>query len=169
MENMIVIIGVIAVAFYIKYYLDNQKDKVSSYVKKVDISQENRPLSRETLKDINQNKKYVKSDYHHDYLQIRIVGVTNRNSDNRNRQDIIRECSEGDKLILVKDIDNKFSKYAIKVCKASNGEQLGYVEDSLSQKVYYRDMNTANVYINRIIGGTEEKPTLGCIIEIQFN
>lgn len=172
MENMIVIIGVIAIAFYIKYYIDKQKDTANLFVKKAENSQEKRPLSRETLRNINENRE-LKNDnksniFKDDLLIVRVVGVTNKNIDNRNRQDILKECLEGEQLVLIKEIDNKFSRYAIKVCRL-NGEQLGYLEDKLSQKIHFRDMSIATVYINEIIGGTEDKPNLGCLIEIQFS
>lgn len=132
------------------------------------IEQNRKPLSRETLRNINENSEFKNNNiYKNDFLIAKVVGVTNKNYDNKNHQDILKECKEDEQLMLVKEIDNRFSRYAIKVCRL-NGDQLGYLEDKLSQKIYFRDMSTASVYIDEIIGGTENKPNLGCLIEIQF-
>ncbi len=207
MEIILLIIILTTIVFTIKEYLkspkkdnnintfdsiktESNKPKNINQFERVTIlsEQKGRPLSRETLRNINENRNNSYSrvkntffdlpihnendesdfDDKDELLIVRVVGVTNKNFDNRNRQDILKECLEGEQLVLVKEIDNKFSRYAIKVCRL-NGEQIGYLEDKLSQQIHFRDMSTASVYIDEIIGGTEHKPNLGCLIEIKFS
>lgn len=169
MEFILMIIVVIVIFFIIAFLNEPKENLDIDYSKKDEVK---KPLSRETLKNINENRELRNDNksniFKDELLIVRVVGVTNKNIDNRNRQDILKECLEGEQLVLVKEIDNKFSRYAIKVCRL-NGEQIGYLEDKLSQKIHFRDMSTASVFIDEIIGGTEDKPNLGCLIEIQFS
>ena len=210
MEIILLIIILTTIVFIIKEYLkspkkdnnintfdsiktESNKPKNINQFERVTIlsEQKGRPLSRETLRNINENRNNSYSrvkntffdlpchneelifedteDEDEDFIFTKVVGVTQKNDDDVERQEILKYCYEGEKLILEYDFHNKYSKYAIKVCRANNGEQIGYLEDKLSQKIHFRDMSTATVYIDEIIGGTEDKPNLGCLIEIQFS
>ena len=64
----------------------------------------------------------------------RVVGVTFKNPDGRPRQKIITRCSEGDKLVAVREPDNKHDPNAIAVCR-QNGQQIGYLDRGLARDI----------------------------------
>lgn len=180
------LIVLVIVWVYVLFFKKEPKENLDiDYSKKNEVK---KPLSRETLKNINQNMNYsntrVKNTFfdlpchddsklndvfNDDLIVTRVVGVSHKNDDNVERQEILKYCYKGEKIVLEYDYDNKFSKYAIKVCRSNNGEQIGYLEDSLSKKIYKKDLSKLTIYIDEIIGGTEDKPNLGCLIEIQFS
>jgi hypothetical protein len=57
------------------------------------------------------------------YMQVH--GIKFENEDGTSRQKIIKDCHEGEELVLVPEPDNRFDSDAVKVCR-ENGEQLGY-------------------------------------------
>jgi hypothetical protein len=54
-----------------------------------------------------------------------VHGIKFKNTDGTSRQEIIKDCREGEELALVPEPDNPFDPGAVKVCR-KNGEQLGY-------------------------------------------
>jgi HIRAN domain len=61
-----------------------------------------------------------------------VAGCSHKNSDNSDRQKILKKCSPYDSLILEHEIGNKHDKHAIKIMRV-NGEQLGYVPQEIAQ------------------------------------
>lgn len=207
MEIILLIIILTTIVFIIKEYLkspkkdnnintfdsiktESNKPKNINQFERVTIlsEQKGRPLSRETLRNINENRNNsysrVKNTFFdlpchneelifedtedEDFIFTKVVGVTQKNDDDVERQEILKYCYEGEKLILEYDFHNKYSKYAIKVCRANNGEQIGYLEDSLAKKMKNREIEKFEVVLKEVTGGTVDKPNLGCNIKIIF-
>jgi len=59
------------------------------------------------------------------YAQVH--GINHKNDDGSSRQQIIKDCHEGEELVLVPEPDNPVDPDAVKICR-KNGEQLGYWE-----------------------------------------
>ena len=64
----------------------------------------------------------------------KIRGVTHRNGDGSERQEILSRCSEGEKLFLHRDYDNPEDNNAV-VVRRMNGEKLGYLSRSVAEDV----------------------------------
>lgn len=111
----------------------------------------------------------------------KIAGVTYENEDGTSRQDIIRRhCDPGDALILSPEPDNAFSDNAVAVYVAKKGwfgglkaYQIGYLPEhsGVAQQVfdYTEGGGTGGAWIEKITGGTDDKPTLGVNIEITLD
>jgi len=100
-----------------------------------------------------------------------VAGVTHKNADGSNRQDIIIACSEGERLELVPEPDNPHSKdrTAVKVCRR-NGAQLGYIpaQESPRVSVMFQKGYKLWAVIRAVTGGTDSKPTLGVNIAVRW-
>lgn len=59
-------------------------------------------------------------------FRTKIVGVSHLNSDGRSRQEIVKRCTVGEQLQLVREPMNAYDTRAVQVCRM-NGEQLGYL------------------------------------------
>jgi len=59
-------------------------------------------------------------------FRTKIAGVAYNNADGTKRQDILRKCTVGERLLLQRDYDNAFDEYAIAVLRKT-GEQIGFV------------------------------------------
>ena len=99
----------------------------------------------------------------------RIAGVSKRNSDGTKRQDILGRCEEGERLLLLREPENRYDPDAIAVFRATH-EQVGYVPGDVAFRLGQQMDSglTAMAEIVEIRGGTRKKPTLGCAIEIQL-
>ena len=64
----------------------------------------------------------------------KVAGVTFDNDDGSSRQKIIARCTVGEKIRLIREPDNPYDEFAIKVCR-SNGEQIGYVASEYLENV----------------------------------
>lgn len=93
----------------------------------------------------------------------KVVGVTFGNNDGTSRQEIIRTCKPGDKLILKPVPTTKYPD-AIGVFTKS-GKQLGHINAELATELKnnYPD-NHISVTVNNITGGGDK--TYGCNIHI---
>ena len=113
-----------------------------------------------------QNKNLESETQSEKIFYTKIVGVTNKNNDGTNRQNLIRSCKSGDKLKLVLEPDNKFDKNAVKVCTLDN-KQLGYISKDLR---IYQTMKKSklNVEIANITGENKSNSNLGCNIKISI-
>ncbi|MFH5187024.1 HIRAN domain-containing protein [Paenibacillus sp. TAB 01] len=60
-------------------------------------------------------------------FEINVAGVTHKNNDGSSRKKIASSCHYGQKLILVRELDNPYDKNAVKIMTESN-KQLGYVD-----------------------------------------
>jgi hypothetical protein len=56
-----------------------------------------------------------------------VHGINHKNEDGSSRQEIIKQCHQGEELMLVPEPTNKYDPDAVKICR-KNGEQLGYWE-----------------------------------------
>ena len=83
----------------------------------------------------------------------KVVGVKNRNSDRTERQEIIKKCKIGDRVILKHDPNNALSDYAMIVLR-ENGQQLGLLPDLLGENVLERIKKGQEffVYISNLTG-----------------
>lgn len=61
----------------------------------------------------------------------KIAGATHRNSDGSDRQQIIPRCQKGERVHLIREPDNPYDPFAVKVVRAS-GEQLGYLPSEVA-------------------------------------
>lgn len=100
------------------------------------------------------------------FINTKIVGVTHINSDGTKRQDLIRNCHNGEKLDLVRDNNNKHDNNAIKVLR-KNGEMLGYISKEITLRLAPIIDENAKCYavVTKITGGTDDY-NYGCNIGI---
>ena len=64
----------------------------------------------------------------------KVVGVTHRNDDGTDRQEILRRCSTGEGLVLEHQEDNPVDSKAV-AAKRINGEQLGFLPQELAHEI----------------------------------
>ncbi len=95
-----------------------------------------------------------------------------------NRQELLKKCSTNQKVFIKWDKDNPYSKtgHALAVFTTINNktEQLGHIPENKTKELfrkYEKQFNNDNSfiiegYISKLTGGTQEKPTLGCVIEV---
>lgn len=119
--------------------------------------------SKETNKNTTDIKKF----------NTNIAGVTFDN-----RQELLKKCTVNQKVFIKWDKDNPYSKngHALSVFTTINNknELLGHIPESQTDKLFNKyekqftndSSFTINGYILKITGGTQDKPTLGCVIEI---
>ena len=70
-----------------------------------------------------------------------VAGCSHKNRDNSSRQDIVKQCKDGEPLMLKHEIGNRYDKHAIKVLR-ENGDQVGYLPQDLAHDViegYWKD------------------------------
>ena len=106
----------------------------------------------------------------------KIAGVSHRNPDARERQEIIEhKCRVGDKLELTPEPNNSVDPNAIAVYRerrwfGRGGEQLGYLPaeilDILQRQGEAEPDLVIEAEITDLTGGTPEKPTRGVNILI---
>jgi len=95
-----------------------------------------------------------------------IAGVTHDNDDGSSRQEILRKCTIGERLILehfpLTDHPN-----AVKILK-TNGEMLGWIRSYVAEGIveFLNSGGTVRAVITELTGGTTDKKTLGCNIEV---
>lgn len=84
-----------------------------------------------------------------------------------NRQNHISGAWEGQKVFLVREPKNKFDKYAVLIT-LSDGRDLGYIGKDNSEWVaeIIDNERPIEAKIKGIIGGYEDKESLGIILEI---
>ena len=98
----------------------------------------------------------------------KVVGVTKRNADGRERQKVIARCRVDDLLLLIREKDNPHDPNAIAVYRATN-EQIGYISADIAEELA-PDMDSdvpISVRISDLTGGTPEKPSRGVNLEIR--
>lgn len=99
----------------------------------------------------------------------KVVGVTKRNADGRERQKVIARCRVDDLLLLIREKDNPHDPNAIAVYRATN-EQIGYISADIAEELA-PDMDSdvpISVRISDLTGGTPEKPSRGVNLEIRI-
>jgi hypothetical protein len=68
------------------------------------------------------------------HFHTKVVGVTFRNSDGTDRQELIARCRVSEPVQLIADPDNPVDADAVAVCRA-NGEQLGHLRAELAREI----------------------------------
>ncbi len=96
----------------------------------------------------------------------KVVGVTYRNRDGTRRQTIIKDCQNGEKLVLRCNEDDPEHPDAIMVCR-ENGQQLGYLNSTFARVVRSRTKEgyRHRVLVEKITGGGRGK-SYGCNIVV---
>ncbi len=96
------------------------------------------------------------------------------------RQDILKRCKAKQKVYIKWDKDNPYSKtgHALAVFTIIDGleKQLGHIPEKSTNFLFQKFENEFNTndtffiegYIDKITGGTDDKPTLGCVIKIDL-
>jgi len=84
----------------------------------------------------------------------KVVGVTHANADRSQRQQIIAQCEQGERLRLVREPDNPHDPNAVAVVRLS-GEQLGYLSSDLACEIAPRlDRGSrVDVEVAQVTGG----------------
>jgi len=100
-------------------------------------------------------------------FRTRVVGVSHRNDNGSSRQEIVRGCSVGEALRLVREPENPHDPNAIRVC-TRDGDQIGFLAADVAARLAPRlDAGAAaKAEIIALTGGTRDKPTRGVNIEI---
>jgi tetratricopeptide (TPR) repeat protein len=124
MSIILIVIGIVVVVIL----LSNFKNTELEYPNDIENSE---LLFREwETKFEVENSSEIRETFH-----TKVAGVTfSNNNNNVSRQQIIRKCSVGERLMLVPDLDNKHDKNAVKVCRANN-EQIGYLKAELAPDI----------------------------------
>jgi single-stranded-DNA-specific exonuclease len=83
------------------------------------------------------------------------------------RQDAIRHCRQGDRVILRREPENPHDANAVAVLR-EDGEQIGYLSRDHAVWVAERMDKGRQVEakIKLLTGGTKDKPTRGVVIEV---
>jgi hypothetical protein len=92
----------------------------------------------------------------------RVVGVTERNPDGVNCQDIIPYCKQFELLELTDVAVDGRNATAVIVRRAS-GEQIGYVEKVVAEEIIRKSQAGYRfaAFVGAVVGGTPQKPTYG--------
>ncbi len=107
----------------------------------------------------------------------KVVGVTFRNNDGSDRQDIIARCRPGDELALSSEPENPHADHAVAVyCnqrrwfRGVKTFQIGYLpeESGVAAEVFehIEAGGGGEAQITDVTGGTRDKPTMGVNIRI---
>lgn len=98
----------------------------------------------------------------------KVVGVTFPNDDGSSRQQILKRCRRGEYLTLVYSPVPQ-DRNAVKVCRASTGEQIGWLSRELAAEIgpLLKKGRRFDARIASLTGGgLIFKRTRGCNIEI---
>ena len=86
------------------------------------------------------------------------------------RQDAVSRCHEGQTVQLIRNPSNTYDRNAIEV---HAGEQIGFIpRDEAETLALYLDFygqDSVEATIDRLTGGTGDKPTIGVIVDIQVS
>lgn len=99
----------------------------------------------------------------------KVAGVTFENDDGSSRQYFISRCRVGERVALIRKLDNPYSEYATAVVR-NYGQQIGYVPEYLAAEVCdemelgYRVCGL----IKDLTGGTADRPIRGVNLLIVF-
>ncbi|UCB47954.1 MAG: HIRAN domain-containing protein [Deltaproteobacteria bacterium] len=83
-----------------------------------------------------------------------VMGVTFANADGSSRQEIIRNCKQGDELILLREPNNRYDIHAIKVCAF---KKPGFLRRWLRRKPVLSQLGYLSKYVaSRVVPLMEE-------------
>jgi hypothetical protein len=96
------------------------------------------------------------------HFHTKIVGVTHRNDDGSDRQNLIRNCRLFEALVLDHQEDNPHDANAVRVCR-QNGKQLGYLNSKLAAEVVSKSKRGYRfvAFVKDITGGKRKGQSLG--------
>ncbi len=97
----------------------------------------------------------------------RVAGVSYKNPDGTERQEILLRLDPGDIAGLVREPDNPHGSDAIAVVDPHYG-QLGYIPGHIATRLA-DELDSGKTGFARIVeitGGTGDKPHLGCAVEV---
>lgn len=102
-----------------------------------------------------------------DLIKTKVVGVTKRNEDGQSRQELIELLDPGDELYLEREPDNEYDENAIAVFNES-WEQIGYLSRKVAEELapLMDEGYETKCIVTAITGGSDDKPSFGCNIEI---
>lgn len=104
----------------------------------------------------------------------KVVGVTKRNSDGSDRQQLLSRCRAGQRIQLKREHHNTYDRYAVAVHLAS-GAMIGYVPAGDARLAEHMDRGGGiSAKIVKVIGGRtwwqkllqQRGKTIGCVIEV---
>ncbi len=97
----------------------------------------------------------------------RVAGVSYKNPDGTERQEILQNLDPGDIASLVREPDNPHGSDAIAVIDPRYG-QLGYIPGHIAHRLADQldGGKTGFARIVEITGGTRDKPHRGCAVEV---
>src|SRR5450432_644542 len=85
----------------------------------------------------------------------KIAGVSHKNDDGSSRQAIIKRCTVGEELKLVRDPTNQFDRNAIKIFR-KNAQQLGFIPAHVAASGLANEIDSGefvSCVISNITGG----------------
>lgn len=108
-------------------------------------------------------KTAVSSSKSEPIMYSKIVGVTHGD-----RQQYLRKCKSGQKLIIIWEKDNQYSKNALAVYTnfGNDSYQLGYLPDDTAADLFKRFYTSEKSYLIGYIQQITGNETLGCNIRI---
>jgi hypothetical protein len=100
-------------------------------------------------------------------MHTKIVGVTRKNDDGTDRQNLIADLSEGDQLTFEREYENEHDENAIAVYDCS-GQQLGYLKSSVAEDVapILDSGGKITGFVTEVTGGMGDE-SYGCNIRIE--
>lgn len=168
MEGMLGIIFVVALIYWIF------KKRPSP-----DISTSTTPTIKQTVKRLEFKEFYgdPQTTGYKKKFKTKAVGVTMPNMDGSDRQEVIEALKPGQKVRLVWDENNEYDSNAIMLFPYEDSgtnrvkayDQFGFLKRDLAADVVrWVTKEDFSVYaeVSKILGGTEDAPTLGCLLEI---
>jgi hypothetical protein len=96
----------------------------------------------------------------------KVAGVSHRNRDRTNRQQIIRDtCREGQRVRLIREPNNRYDENAIGVW-TEYGEQIGYLNADVARIA--RDKHQVDSLVGEIIGvrGGDDGHSYGVVLRL---
>lgn len=142
----------------ISKYVNGKIDLIYRYAKK-----------KKAAKSAPRKAKQMSQDEPLEIIETRVAGVSFNNDDGTSRQEILKRCTTGESIRLI-HAPMPGHEFAVKVLR-ENGEQLGYIpsEDAEDVESWVNSANKVTAKIKKITGGTQDKPTVGCVIEIRID
>lgn len=139
-----------------------------AYIQHLEQQLRDRPEPAQVKND-ETSKKTIKTKKNENHLneieeELFIVGVTFKNDDRTERQNILQKCRNGDEIRLIR---TPMKKYPNAIGVFTRFGQIGNIsEDENEELAKYLDNGglIENARIHKLTGGQPNKPTIGCVI-----
>jgi hypothetical protein len=97
----------------------------------------------------------------------KVAGVTFENDNGSDRQQILKKCKLGEKLLLIHSPIEGHPN-AVKVCRESTNEQIGHLNAKVAEEIapLLKRKIKVTAEISDLTGGVGDKKTIGCNIKI---